>query len=150
MTVKKEKSKRSNAGRKWFDGKDEQLVLAKLDTAWSLDCTDAEASAYADISSASLSRYLSAHPNISERKAQLKERPVLAARHTLVEAIRSGPGKEGNPELALKYLERKRKAEFSTRTELDAEVNVVPTIRFIRADDYLKLKRAGKLLPDSK
>ena len=46
-----------------------------------------------------------------ERKEILKEHTIKLARSTVVKAI------ESNPDIALKYLERKRKSEFSTRTE---------------------------------
>ena len=107
-------------GRKLFDGKDYNTVLQKLEQAWALDCTDAEASSLADISSAALSDLLKKHPDISERKKRLKEKPVLSARNTLHKAIN-----QGDADLALKYLERKRKDEFSTRQELEVE-NIPP------------------------
>ena len=83
-----------------------------METAWALDCTDAEAASFADISKASLCEFLKKHPAISERKSRLKEKPVLSARNALHKAINNG-----NAELALKYLERKRKDEFAQRTE---------------------------------
>jgi hypothetical protein len=100
-------------GRKQFDGKDYAEVIRKLETAWSLGCMDTEAALLADISSAALCEFLKAHPEIAERKERLKENPVLKARATLYKAIEKGDGK-----LALQYLERKRKKEFSTRQEM--------------------------------
>ena len=54
-----------------------------------------------------------ANPEFIDRKEQLKENPVYKARKSVVDAL------EANPELALKYLERKRKEEFSPRSEHD-------------------------------
>ena len=122
-------------GRKWFDGKDETALITKLEQAWALDCTDNEAAAYADISVASLCRYLQAHPKVSERKAALKEQPVLAARHTLVEAIRTRKDKDGNADLALKYLERKRRLEFAIRQEIEHTGDIAPVIIFTPAEN---------------
>lgn len=107
-------------GRKWFDGKDESAVIAKLETAWALGCSDKEAAAYADITAASLCRYLQNHSAVLERKEQLKERPVLAARNTLLKAIQGGDG-----DLALKFLERKRRDEFATRSEISETSHIV-------------------------
>ena len=104
---------KSKGGRPLFDGKDYDTVIQKLETAWALDCSDAEASLLAGISPAALSDFLKKHPEVSERKLQLKEQPVLSARNTLHKAISKGDGP-----LALKYLERKKKKEFSTLQEL--------------------------------
>jgi len=103
---------KSKGGRPLVDGKDYDTVLRKLETAWALDCSDAEAARFASISAAALSDFLKKHPDIAERKLQLKDQPMLSARNTLLKAI-----SRGNAELALKYLERKCKGEFSLRTE---------------------------------
>lgn len=118
--MKKPEEEKEKVGRKWFDGKDEIVVITKLEEAWALGCSDAEASALADVSTASLCRYLQAHPKISERKEQLKEHPVLAARSTLLKAIQGGDG-----DLALKFLERKRRDEFATRSEISETSHIV-------------------------
>jgi hypothetical protein len=94
-------------GRPQFDGKPYDVVLSKLEQAWALDCSDKEAACLADISAGSLSKFLKAHPDVMKRKELLKERPVLNARNILHKAIAAGDGN-----LALKYLERKLKAEF--------------------------------------
>ncbi len=119
------------AGRKWFDGKDEKIVVERLSEIWGLGGSDSEASFYADISNASLSRYLAAHPEIAERKAKLLQRPVLLARRAIINSfdgekvqLVTKDGKEvtvtrADPEMALKYLERKHRQEFSLRSEVD-------------------------------
>jgi hypothetical protein len=128
------KKRKPGAGRKWFDGLDEKAVLAKLEICWSVDATDNEAAYFAGISPFSLCRYLEAHPAIAQRKAALKERPVLLARMAVVEAFDGhevntvvGTGKKAkivkapafkDSKKALEYLERKRKGEFATRSEL--------------------------------
>lgn len=100
-------------GRKQFDGKNEKMVIAKCEEVWALGGTDLEAAFFADVSPSSLSRYLETHPAISQRKEALKLTPVLAARRCLVKAI------ETDPELALKYLERVKRDEFSLKYEVD-------------------------------
>ena len=99
-------------GRKLFDGKDYDTVIQKIETAWALGCSDAEAALFAGISKAGLCQFLQAHPDITERKELLKETPVLQARMTLYNSIKKGDGK-----LAIAYLERARKKEFCTRQE---------------------------------
>ena len=88
-----------------------EAVIAKLEEAFLLGCTDLEACLLADISKDALYDYQNKNPEFTERKQRLKETPVLKARTSVVKEL------ESNPELALKYLERKKKDEFSTRQE---------------------------------
>jgi len=115
-----QKPEKEKVGRKWFDGKDEAVVVAKLEEAWALGYSDAEAASLADTNKSSLCRYLQSHPAVVQRKEQLKERPVLAARSTLLKAIQGGDG-----DLALKFLERKRRDEFATRSEISETSHIV-------------------------
>jgi hypothetical protein len=85
-------------------------TLQKLEEAFALDCTDLEACFYANIAPSSLYNYQALNPSFMERKEALKQNPVLKARTELVKGL------EGNPELALKYLERKRRDEFSPKS----------------------------------
>jgi hypothetical protein len=110
--VKKQKKLNKNkAGRKWFDGKTESDVVAKLKVVWGLGGSDAEACYYADISKFSLSRYLDAYPDVEELRNKLKEKPILKARETVVKNL-------SNPDIAFRYLERKKKDEFGASVEL--------------------------------
>lgn len=88
-------------------------TVKKLEEAFAIGASDGEACFYADISKETLYTYQDKTPGFLDRKNALKERPVLLARQTVVKAL------ESDSILALKYLERKRKAEFSTRTETD-------------------------------
>ena len=83
-----------------------------LNDAFKLGCTDLEACFSAGISKSTLYNYQNENPEFLEQKELFKENPIFVARTTVVEAIKT------DPELALKYLERKRKAEFSTRGEV--------------------------------
>jgi len=82
-------------------------VVDKLEQAWALGCTDMEACFYADVSRDALMDYQATYPEFVLRKERLKQRPILEARQTVVKAVRT------DPDLALKYLERKLKSEFS-------------------------------------
>ena len=101
----------AKVGRRWFDGKDEQYIVSKLKEVWAIGGTDEEAVFYADISRASLNRYMDVHLEMKELRDKLKEKPILKARQSIVNGL-------GDPEFALKFMERKRKAEFAQRTEL--------------------------------
>jgi hypothetical protein len=87
-------------------------TLQKLNEAFAFGCTDEEACFYADIGKSTLYNYQKENPEFVERKEALKERPILLARQSVVSALKD------DPVLALKFLERKRKAEFSLRSEL--------------------------------
>lgn len=106
----------ANAGRKWFDGKDEKEVIAKCKEVWAIDGTDEEASYYAEISPFSISRYLTAHPELDEIRKRLKQRPILKARRTVNEKMSE------SYQNAMDYLKRKRKSEFGDETKIDVDV----------------------------
>lgn len=86
-------------------------VVAKLEQAFAIDATVEEACSYADISRDSFYDYLKINPKFSDRIADLRNRPVLKARQTIVKALETSDG-------AKWYLERKAKKEFSSRSEI--------------------------------
>lgn len=109
-----------------------EIVLGKLETAFAYDMTDEEACHYAGISTDALYDYEKIKPEFTDRKHALKNRPVMMARETLVKSLKDRKikvlDKQGNlveidviadPELALKYLERKKKDEFSMKMTVD-------------------------------
>jgi len=108
MTKKKPKNQHKKNGR---PTKMTEITVQKLEEAFALGCTDVEACFYAGIVKQTLYEYENKHPEFNDRKAALKESPVLLARTSVVKAI------PGDPDLALKYLERKKKDEFSLRQE---------------------------------
>lgn len=110
MTKKKANPK--PAGRKWFDGKDEAVVIAKLEEAAAIDATIDESVFYADISRDSYYRYLDAHPEIRNRLDSLRQRPVLLARQTVIKKLSE------SYQNAMDYLKRKKKVEFGDTTDI--------------------------------
>lgn len=86
-------------------------VLQKLERAFAMDCTDEEASLYADISPSSLYNYQKINPEFLERKRVLRQTPVLKARQSIIKSL-------DNPSFAFKYLERKRKQEFGNQISI--------------------------------
>lgn len=86
-------------------------TINKLETAFALGCSDIEACFYADISRTALTDYQRGHPDFTDRKELLKSKPIMAARQSVVKGLKD------DPDLALKFLERKVKGEFSLRVE---------------------------------
>lgn len=103
------KNKKSNAGRKLFDGRDKNIVIQKLEEVWALGGTDGEAACYAGISKAALSDFLSKNKDISERKEQLLETPMLKARKTIVKAL------DVDLEHAWRFAKKRRPEEFGDK-----------------------------------
>lgn len=87
-------------------------TIHKLEEVFALGGSDLEACFYAGISKSALYNYQKDNPDFVERKEALKEQPILKARRSVLKGI------DTDPELALKFLERKNKAEFSLRSEL--------------------------------
>jgi hypothetical protein len=87
-------------------------VVKKLEEAFSLDCSIEEACFYADISRQTYYNWINSFPNYQERFDSLRQKPVLKARQTVIKSL------DEDPDMAMRYLERKRKDEFSTKQEI--------------------------------
>ena len=98
-----------NVGRK---SKMTDEVIRKLEEAFSFDCTIQEACFFAGIGSTTFYEWREKYPEKAQRLIELKNRPVLKARATIVNGL-------ADPEHAKWYLERKRKKEFSKLNNLD-------------------------------
>lgn len=97
---------------RWWE---DEKKLGKLEMAFRIDASDEEACSIAEITVDQLYYYQrEINPEFKEKKKVWKHLPTYKARQTVVEALED----KKNPEFALKYLERKRKLEFSTRSEL--------------------------------
>jgi len=86
-------------------------TITKLESIFAIGGTDKEACAYANIGTSTLYNYQQRNPNFVERKEQLKEKPFIKARLTIVRALE-------DPHHAQWFMERKRKAEFALRSEI--------------------------------
>ena len=95
-------------------------TVRKLEDAFLMDCTVEEACLNADITQDTYYRWIKENPKLSERFERLRNNPYLIARKSIIEGIKE------NPELALKYMERKRKNEFSLKQEIEnsGELNI--------------------------
>lgn len=101
-------------------------TLLKLESMFSIGASDLEACLMADISPSTLYNFQKQHPEFLERKQMLKEKLVLKARTVIAEALNR---KDENT--AKWYLEKKKKDEFSNRTELtgaDGESLAMPSV----------------------
>lgn len=97
-------------------------IIAKLEHAFLLGCTDLEACFYADIGKTTLYQYQENNPDFTERKELLKNNPLFIARKSVIDKM------VDDGDLALKYLERKAKDEFSTKSEVDKKLSGALTL----------------------
>lgn len=107
-------------------------TLGKLQQAFAIDATIDEACFYADINPDTYYTWKKANPELSEKYERLRNTPILAARQTLANAVKT------NHDVALKYLERKRKSEFALRSELtgkDGEALPTPIVALPKSDN---------------
>lgn len=136
MAEKKTK-KKSNAGRPTVMT---PIVVSKLEQAFSLDSTVAEACFYAGISRESYYDFVNKYPEYTDRFEALRNRLVLKARETVAREI----GK--NYQNSMDYLTRKRKNEFSTRQELTGAEGtpLTPSLTDEEKEKLLKLIKKTK------
>ena len=86
-------------------------ALGKIEQVFAYDGSVLEACSFAEIDVKTYYNYLKKNPEYIQRIQALRQRPFLKARKAIVDNL-------SNPEFALKYMERKRKYEFSTRAEI--------------------------------
>lgn len=86
-------------------------IKDQLKQAFAIGASDEEACSYANIACSVLYAYQERHPEFLEEKNRLKQKPILKARQEVVKGL------DNNPEFSLKFMERKKKDEFSIRTE---------------------------------
>ena len=98
-----------------------ELTIKKLEEVFAIGGTDEEACMYADISHQTLYTYQEKYPEFVERKEALKERPILKARQTIVNAL-------SNPHDAQWFLSRKRKKEFGDNVDVTSGGEVITPI----------------------
>lgn len=87
-------------------------VRRKIEEAAAMDCSVEEIAFFADIHRDTLHSWLRDDPKFSDRINELRNKPILAARATILKAIKTDKG------TAAWYLERKRKKEFAERKEV--------------------------------
>jgi len=124
-------------GRPLFDGKNEKMVIQKLEEIWNIGGSDKEASFYADISPAGLSDYLKKHQKVTERKEALKNSPTLQARRNIASELL-----KGDVDTSKWYLEKKHSDEFSTKIvnehKLPDDIKINVTKKYDNPNDGVK------------
>lgn len=115
----------------------EKILL--LEQAFSMGCSDLEACLHADIGKTTLYNFQQKHPEFVERKEKLKEKLILKSRTVIADALNK---KDENT--AKWYLERKKKDEFGTRTELTG-VSGSPIV-ISQEFDFDKLKQLREMI----
>lgn len=123
------KKGKSGAGRPTVMTTD---IINKLEEAFALGCSDLEACFYANISATALYDYQRANPEFTQRKAILKEKTIFKARAIIEKAI-----DEGDKDMAKWFLERKKKDEFSTKSEGGG--NAMGVVIQVASADAIKL-----------
>ena len=90
-------------------------VVAKLEEAFAIDASVAEACFYADISRDAYYDFLKISPQFSDRVEALRQKPILKARQTIVRGL-------DEPANAKWYLEKKKSTEFGIKADVDITV----------------------------
>ena len=116
-------TKKNPLGKQIKPKLDNPDTIRKLEEAFAFDCSLKEARFYADISSDTYYELLKYKPELSERFEALRQRPIFQARQSVIKSFKD------NPEMAMKYLERKNKNEFSTKQEIKEESDTTLTIK---------------------
>lgn len=106
-------------------------VIRKIEEVAALDGSVAEMAYYAGIHPDSIYAKMAEDDVFSDRIKSLRERPILKARQTIVKSLE-------NPQGAQWYLSRKKKTEFSERTEVTGE-DGTPLVTNIDAAALLSL-----------
>lgn len=104
----------------WRPTKMTEETVKKLLDAFSYSFTDAEACLYANISKPTLYEYIKRNPDFSDQKEALKKKPTIKAKMNKVKAINGWDINE-----SWWWLERKSKAEFSTKQEIDQTTKTI-------------------------
>lgn len=107
---KTQQPKEETRGRK--SALDDANTRALFLVAASFDMNTTACAAYAGISTQAYYNYIDAHPEFLDEVERNKQLPYQRAVQTVVEAI------DKDPKIALAYLERRAKKEFSPRTEV--------------------------------
>lgn len=108
---------KNNKNSVWRPEAITEKVLAKLEYAFARSFTDTEASLYANISPATLYRYIESNPEFWERKETLKKQPNIQAKLNWYKKLETE-----DYQASKEWLERKSRDEFSLKTEMNAKV----------------------------
>jgi len=97
-------------------------TIKKLEEAFAMDCTVREACLYAGITYQTMYNRQAKDKALFERLELMRETPVYLARKSVIHNMQK------DWDLALKYLERKCKDEFSPKKEVEHSGEISQTI----------------------
>jgi ACT domain-containing protein len=109
-------------------------AVRKLEQAFAIGCTVEEACSISGVSRSAYYKKLEDDTQFMDKMERAKLFMIIQARHTVYNAIRAGDIKT-----SMWYLERKRKDEFSTKTELTIE----PSLQLDNFTDKELIRLAG-------
>ncbi len=92
--------------------------IRKIEEVAALGGSIAEMAMWCDIHVDTLYAYIKENKYFSDRIEALREKPILQARNTIMADIKS-------PDTAKWYLERKRKAEFGPKVEVETTTRIL-------------------------
>lgn len=95
-------------------------VIRKIEEVAALDGTVEEMAFFANVHRATIYRWLKEDKDFSDRIKDLRQRPFLKARQTIVKAL-------DDPNHAFKYMERKKKKEFGANMDVTSNGAGLPT-----------------------
>lgn len=104
--------KKAEMRRDWRWWRTSPEKLTKLEQAYAIGCTDAEAIGYAEITKAQLYYYEKLNPEWKERKQRLKDQLILKAKQTIANELDKSYG------TAMDYLKRRRRDEFGDTVDM--------------------------------
>ena len=102
-------------------------VVLKLEQAFAIDASVEEACSYAEIARNTFYEYLKKNPSFQDRIDDLRQRPTLKARQTVVKHLE-------DPNNAFKYLEKKRRKEFGQNIDITSGGEKISGFNFVKND----------------
>lgn len=115
----------------------DELKLQKLEQAFMMGCSDAEACLYAGISTATLYNYQQKNSEFLEQKQVIKTNPKLLARRNVFRALN-----EGDVEVSKWYLKHKVSDEFNSNSNEVRNIECNIYQNQISNDEITKIKEA--------
>jgi hypothetical protein len=104
-------------------------VVSKLEAAFLLGCTDAEACFSAGISRNTMHNYQTENPEFRDRKQTLKCNPVLQARRVIMDSLMAGDVATANR--VIDRAEGRKTAAFQRHQSM-VSVTILPAITGVR------------------
>lgn len=109
----------------------DDITVKTIEEALALDCSIEEVCLMANISKQTYYNWVNSFPELKERFDVLRASPFLKARKTINDSL-------SNPQYAFEYMKRKKKNEFSERSEVtgaDGEALQPVLVKFLNGNE---------------